>query len=350
MGRFLENCGALLLGLALACTPGPEVVVVGVRELGPIVTVEGVELRERGYSLYGFGRSVWLFGETRLSSPDSQGSSLRSNGWSHTIDLGGRDGIDSFTTPTDTAGGPAELFSWTADELAFNQANTAVSLVIRPLTGVRDDQFNQLGRVLVFYEKLRVADSGMVTPIGSSIAVWTNFEFGPVRPVLDAGSEEPTLLFTAPMPRFGQAALIVGDHLHAFGCTEALYHPCMLARAELGGVFERESWEFWSGAEWSSNVDDAVAILEADAILTVHRNSHLGRYLAFHGDAGQILLRSAERLEGPWSAPIRVFESDAPLADVLAHPEYSRGGGEFEYLGYRLGAELRLLEVELSPG
>jgi hypothetical protein len=335
--------------LTLGCTPEPELVVVGARELGPITTAEGVELRERGYSLYAFGRSVWLFGDTRLSIPDDQGASLRSNGWSHTHDLTGTDGIASFVTPIDAWGGPAELFAWTAEELAFNQTNTNVREVIWPLTGVRDDR---LDRVLLFYEKLRVSEGVQRAPIGSSIAVWTDLELGPVRPILDAGSEEPTLLFRSPEPPFGQAALIVGEQLYAYGCTDTLYRPCMLARVELAAVFERHAWRFWTGREWSTDVADAVAVIEADTIVSVGFNVHVGRYLAAYGERerDEIQLRAADRPEGPWSAPIRAFTADAAITDVLAHPEFRRGGGQFEYLSYRVGAELRLVEIELAPG
>ncbi|MFO7567591.1 MAG: DUF4185 domain-containing protein [Enhygromyxa sp.] len=345
----MRSLRPLALTLALGCTPGPELEVVGARELGPLVTVDEVELRERGYSLYAFGRSVWLFGDTRLASPDSQGSSLRSNGWSHTLDLVGSDGVDSFVTPTDPSGGPAELFAWTAEELAFNQDNPDARVVIWPLTGVRDDRND---RVLLFYEKLRVSASGARARIGSSLAVWTELEFGPVRPILDAGSEEPTLLFDDPEPPFGQAALIVREQLYAYGCSDALYHPCMLARVELDAVFERDAWEFWTGHGWSFDLADAAALVEADTVLSVSYNVHLSRYLAWFAgqERDEILLRSAERPEGPWSAPIRAFAAEAGIADVLAHPEYRRGAGQFEYLSYRVGAELRLLEIELAPG
>lgn len=337
------------LAFTLGCTPGPEIVVVGARELGPLTTAEGVTLRERGYSLYGFGRSVWLFGDTRLASPDAQGSSLRSSSWSHTLDLDADDGITQFETPRDAAGGPAELFSLTSEELDHNQANTNTRVVIWPLTGVRDDEQE---RVLLFYEKLRVSSSGVRTPIGSSIAVWTELGFGPVRPVLDASSDEPTLLFTDPEPRFGQAALIVGEQLYAWGCEDTVYHPCKLARVDLEAVFERDAWQFWTGREWSASLADAVALLEADAMFSVHYNPHVDRYLAFYGagEAGQVLLRSAERPEGPWSDPTSVLRIDSALADVVAHPEHRRGIGRFEYLSVRVGAELRLVEVELAPG
>lgn len=336
------------LALALGCTaePEPDVLVVATRELGPITTAQGVTLREQGYSLYGFSRSLWLFGATHLAKPDAQGSSVRASSWSHTLDLVGEDGIAHFITPLDDHGGPAELFTPTAEELAFNQASPDVRMVIRPLAGVRDDQHE---RVLLFYAKLRETKSGAV-PIGSSLAVWTSLEFGPVRPVLDAGSDEPTLLFLDPEPRFGQAALINGEHVYAFGCEDALYHPCKLARVELAAVFERSAWQYWTGREWSSDLADAVSTVEAAQVFSVHYNPHVQRYLAFYGEreAGAIMLRTATAPEGPWSSPVRVLTTDAAITDVIAHGEHRRRAGRFEYLSYRVTDELRLLEVELA--
>jgi hypothetical protein len=341
----------LIVSALVGCTPAPELVVVATRELGPLTTAEGVELREGGYSLFGFGRSVWLFGDTRLTAADADGVLTRDNGWSHTADLGATDGVDLFVTPTDAAGGPAELLTLTAEELAFNQQNQAdgARVMLRPLTGVRDDQGD---RVLLFYAKLRASGSGERTRIGVSIAVWTDLEFGPVRPILDAGSDEPTLLFLEPEPQLGQAALIVGEQLYAYACSDELYHPCTLARVELDAVFERAAWEFWTGHAWSEDPADAVALIEADTIFTVTYNPEIHRYLGFYGEreSGEILVRAAELPEGPWSAPTLVFTAESMIADVLAHPEYRRGGGQFELLSFRVGSQLRLLEVELAPG
>lgn len=345
----LRSCALALVG-GLGCAAEPELVIVGARELGPIVTAEGVERREGGSSVYGFGgRSVWLFGETRLTSPDLDGLSRRSNGWAQTGDLSAIDGLGPFVSPIDPANGPAALFVPTAEELAFDQANPTTPREIQPLTAVRDDASAD-DRVLVFYAKRQLAANGEPAPIGSSIAVWTDLEFGPIRPVLDASSDEPTLLFRAPEPAFGQAALILGDQLYAYGCDQAVYHPCRLARVAVDAVFERDAWEFWTGLAWSPSSADAVALLEADTALTVTFNPAVGRYLAYYGDRerGELWVRAADRPEGPWSEPILAFTAAAAIADVAAHPEYRRSGGEFEYLSYRVGDQLRLVELELA--
>lgn len=363
-----------LITLALvatgACAPGPEVVVVGTRALGPIFSSEagetgeggeggeGIASRTRGYSLFGFGRSIWLFGDTRLRSADAQGSTERSNSWSFTFDLGAEDGIDSFVTPTDEWGGPAELLVPTAEELAVNAEAEAESpgggprLLLWPMAAVRNDGNDQ---VLVFYAKSRRSAAGEISPIGSSLAIWANFETGPIRPVLAAGGEEPTLLFHAPEPAFGQAALIVGDQLYAYGCTDAAFQPCMVARVELERLFDRSAWEVWTGREWSSDLTEASAVLEAGPVLSVHYNHHVRRYLALYSEplgplGAAISLRSALAPEGPWSGATRVLDGAAGGGDGLFHSEYRLGSGQFEYLSYHRGGSLELVEVELAAG
>jgi hypothetical protein len=345
-----------LLGLlaclgGLACAEAPDVEIVATRELGLVEHPAGVASRERGSSVLAFGRSVWLFGDTVLTSPDANGSSLRRSSWATTIDLGAQNGVGDFVVRFDDAGGPAELLTRTAEEL------DADSILLTPLASVRDDPNS---RTLVFYSKQVAASVGPPTPIGTGVAVWTSLEFGPIRPVLDAGSDEPTLLFRAPEPEFGQALLVEGERLYAYGCRDELYQPCALARVALAELFTRDAWEFWTGRDWSPDSADAVALVEADRVLSVTRNDLVDRYLLYYAAAqpeggGELRVRSARAPEGPWSEPISVLRvpadpSGSPLADVLAHPEYRRGGGQFELLSYRLGADLHLLEVELAPG
>jgi len=344
-----------LIALALvggcACTPGPDVVVVGTRELGEVAAAEGVSSRTGGHSLFAFGRSIWLFGDTQLTTPDSQGVRERANSWSFTSDLGAEDGLDSFETRTDAWGGPAELLIPTADELAFNQAQPpdGERLLVAPMTAVRDDTN---GRVVVFYAKSRRSALGSITPLGSGVAIWTALDDDPIRPVLDAGSDEPTLLFHAPEPGFGQAALILNERLYAYACSEALYQPCVVARVELGQLFERAAWRFWTGREWSPNLADAVAVLEAATVLSVHFNFHVNRYLALYSEAtsGAIELRFAPTPEGPWSPPTRVLDGDSARADGLIHPELRRAAGQLEYFSYRRDGSLHLVELELAAG
>ena len=303
---------------------------------------------------------LWLFGDTTLANPDSRGAELRGDSWLLTKDLGASDGIDGFEQRLDAWGGPAELFTYTAEELAFNEAHAAYDpgcaepcgarLLLSPLGVVQDSAASQ---VLVFYEKLLDPGPGEERePLGSSIALWSDLEFGPIRPVLDAGAEEPSLLFTALEPRFGQAALLEFGELYTFACTDAVFHPCLLARVEVERVFEREAWEFWTGASWGVELSEATTVFEGRPTLSVHRNHLADRYLAIYAgedaDSQRVLLRSAPQLVGPWSEPLLVFDAGEDIDSALAHRDYGRMGGAIEYVGYSVDGRLRLLELELD--
>ncbi len=356
---------------------------ISARDMGPLPELAGVAGREGGASVLAWGRVLWMFGYTTLSEPDALGSRLRSSTWTATLDLYAEDGVGGFTGRQDGAGGPAELLPYTTEELAFNDAHAALNpdceapcgarRMLWPLSAVRDTHKDEL---LVFYAKYEGTPGpggrGQVGPVGSSIAIWGEFEFGPVRPVLDPGAGEPTLLFTAPEPEFGQASLIIDGRLYAFGCTDRqVEHPCLLARVAVDQVFTRAAWRFWSGVDWSPALADAVPVFDGARTLSVYRNHHVDRYLAIYpgrgratpegdrAEPGTVVLRHAPSLEGPWSEAERAFEAELGLDGsgpraVSAHPEYSRGGGRFEYVSYvrALGpgtSELRLVELELEP-
>ena len=90
----------------------------------------------------------------------------------------------------------------------------------------------------------------------------------------------------------------------------------------------------------------------------MHFSAHLGRYLALYSiPVGNDLgLRTAERLEGPWSEQLTVASTaPPPVAGAwnyagVGHPELAKDSGRIEYLSYFHGlggfdGELRLLEL-----
>jgi len=339
--------------------------VLAVRELGP--TTMGTELmgREGGHSALVFSRSVWLFADTELAAADEQGSRRRGNSWSSTPDLFAFDGLTGFVTPSDGAGGPAEFFPYTSEELAFNQGSAEAQLQLQPLTLIDDWQRS---RVLIFYAKDEVelegegegeGSSGRIA-VGSSLAAWVKLDQPPARPVLDAGGDEPTLLFRAPEPRFGDAAVILEDQLYAWGCPDRqVERPCYLARVGLDAVFDRQAWRFWTGSEWSPDLLAATPVFDGNTSLSIHWNFLLDRWLAIYAapEGAQVLLRTAPAPTGPWSEAEPLFtaalgDDGSPPRAALGHAELATDGGRFEYVSYVRstadgGSELRLVELEL---
>lgn len=344
--------------------------VVATRDLGPIAEVDGIQARDGGYSGVAFDRSIWLFGDSILSEPDAEGSAWRHNTWSYTQDFWADDGIGSFLTWVDAAGGPAELFPYTAEELEFNQAHAphdpdcqdpcGARRMLWPLDIIQDPS---TGDALVFYAKLGGEPGAWnFWGIGSSVAIWSEFEFGPVRPVIDAGADEPTLLFRSPEPAFGQAAAKVPEGLATFGCTDTADHTCYLALVDWDAVFDRDAWRFWTGEGWSSSLADAAPVFEGHTMLTVHYNPHVGAWLAIYSEplGTGVFVRRAPSVTGPWSRAERLFDAEAGFDGSapyggLGHAEYQRGGGRFEYVTYYRSTgdwtgELRMVEVELAEG
>lgn len=357
-----------LVLLVLACTPAAELEIVDARELGPTAEAANIKGRDGGYGGAAFGRSVWLFGDTTLHEADSRGSAWRNGSWSWTDDLDARDGLAPFDAPLDAWGGPAEFFAYTPDEQAFNDLHgtwnpdcaepCGARVMLWPAALVDDPE---RARTLVFYGKWG-GEPGEWSfwPLGSSVAIWTEFESPPARAILDPSAPEPTLLWQADEPLFGAAALLEGGWLYAFACADGLDKACVLARVEPEQVLERDAWRYYDGDDYGSSLAAAAPVFEGHTILSVHYNAYLERFLAIYGEplGTGVMMRTAESLEGPWSRAIEAFAAEpshdggAPYS-ALGHPELAREGGRIEYVSYFRSpgpwdGEIRLVEVELA--
>ena len=129
-------CAAFLLSLAVSsCSlypggsagPAPELKIVQVTDLGPIITNPKVVGRDGGYSGVFGGYAVWVFGDTFLQNPNAQGETLISDSWAYTSDftasLNGGAAITGFQEREDSAGAPTMLLQLTPAEQAFNAAH-----------------------------------------------------------------------------------------------------------------------------------------------------------------------------------------------------------------------------------
>ncbi|MFV8750722.1 DUF4185 domain-containing protein [Nannocystaceae bacterium ST9] len=352
----------------VGCGPRAEVEVAAARDLGPSAETPQVKGRDGGYSGLAFGRSVWLFGDTVLHAADSRGSSWRHDSWSWTADLDAHDGLADFVEPIDEWGGAAEFFPYTPDEWAFNEAHAPHDPECEDPCGARvmlwpaalvDDPERE--RTLVFHQKFGGEPGAWnFWPIGASVAIWTEFEAGPIRPMIDESAAEPTLLWTDPEPLFGAAAVIDRGWLYAFACEGEWDKHCQLARVDPERVLERDQWRYWDGRDYGHSLADAEPVFDGHTILSVHFNAHLDRWLAIYSEplGTAVMLRTAEALEGPWSREVVAFEAEAshdgaaPYS-ALGHPELAREGGRIEYVSYFRSpgdwdGEIRLVELVLE--
>lgn len=226
-------------------------------------------------------------------------------------------------------------------------------------------------RSLVFYSKSfqewsRTA-RGTRQRVGASLAVWRNTETPADRPKVTAQREDPTLLFGADEPAWGNAALSRDGSLYAYACQRVekeLSMNCLLARVPLDRALERVAWQFYAGGgRWASDWHEARSVLSMDQVelFSVQWNQYLGKYLAVYRS---VLNRwidphsSGRPAEGPWSEPVVEIQGlllrSGPFDKIwmglaLGHPEIAREGGRVEYLTYfRNNDETRVVQIEFK--
>ena len=345
----------------------PRLSVKSVRDLGPLSFGELTD-RGRGFSSEFGDRSVWVFSNATVIQDE-----WRSSAWSWTEDSWAADGLTTFHDSVDERGLPAVLIPLTEEEARFNSDRLASHCqndcdkvwVVEPGPVLRYTD-NDDGKTLIFFQKRLLNRRNFLDSqtAGSSIALWPSPERPAVRPTPRPDAADPTLLFPAPEPELGSAALIVGDDLFAYACSCANWKcPCVIGRAPASQALDRRSWRFYGGSgSWTEDWRSARPILDAALGFTVHWNRHLRRYLAAYTvplDGKTIAIRSAPSPEGPWSDIQVQFETLRPVEENgwnvagLAHPELSGVDDRVQYFTYRratgfLSGQFHLLEVTFN--
>jgi len=369
----LAVCGLLAVLTMTGCgSSGPpaSLTVAQATDLGTIGNNPKILGRDGGYSGVFAGNSVWVYGDTFLANPNAAGDSLISDSWASTTDLNAAAGITGFQEREDAAGAPAMLLSYTAAEQAFNAAHQGNPCQQQPCGArwalwpgpvVADTARN---RALVFYQ-LVMAQPGNFNfkAAGYSVAIWQNFADQPQRPTINPTADHPDLLLGQNEPNFGVAAFADGDTLYAYACNGSDPGvPCVLGRVPLENVLNRSAWTFYAGSgNWSSNVSNAVTVLNAAPIMNVSWNDYLQRYVAVYNApfSQHVMMRTSPKPEGPWSQEVTAFDALAPVNggnavhDAQAHPEYNGNGGQVMYVTYShstgaFTSELRLVSVQLN--
>jgi hypothetical protein len=365
----------LVIGLA-GCNsnpgPPPDLKVVKATDLGPIPTIPDILGRDGAYSALFQGYSVWLYGDTFLAHADAEGRSLISDSWSFTKDLNAHDGIAGFQERLDSIGAPTMILVETPAEQAFNAAHAGNPCVEQPCGArwalwpssiVTDTARN---RALVFYGVVyALPGSFNFQGMGSSVAIWQDFQQQPQRPVFSPPNVagHPDLMFNENEPNFGTAAFISGGTLYVYGCgtpTNGADKGCRLGKVDPGNVQDRNAWTFYAGnGNWSSQVSDAVSVFDGSSIVSVSWNSFLQHYVAVYSPpfSQNVMMRTSPQPEGPWSAEAVAFVAMQPVQgnvyDAHAHAEYDVNGGQTIFVTYSRStgtftSEVRLVSVQLQ--
>lgn len=356
---------------------GDEVLVIeSVREVGVIESGPSITMQDCGYSARIGDRTVWVFGDSFLDTPNEDDQRVLSNSWSYTYDMDAGDGLAGFKHCVDAVGAPTSLIPLTSEETAYNEGHAAENCMEEPCgtrwaiwPGAIIDHPDE-DVAYVFYHKFLIEAGQMnFRHIGDSIAVWKDLSGPAERREFDLIDDHPTLLFpcdgSAMGDGFGSAAVLVGRVVYVYGCefsAETATNPCTVARVPVGHLLEREKWKYYDGSGgWSSEIHDAAWVLDGSNMMSVFYSDHLDRYLAVYSKpmSAQIMLRSARTPHGPWSDEIRLISAERPvnelgwIYDGLAHPEFSPDGGRTIYVTYSrqqgpLKSEMRLVEVQLG--
>jgi hypothetical protein len=373
---FMAGCGGGGSQTEVPTQPvsSMQVVVSAVQDMGVITANPSILKRDCGISAMFQERSVWIFGDTLLETPNAENRVFISNSWSSTYDTDAGDGIQGLSEVVDRVGAPATLFPLTEEEQAFNTASadptrSQESCVMRwhiwPGAIIVD---SDKGWAYIFYRKVLVDyDTPGFSHVGHSIAVWKNYLESPERPVFNYIDSYPTLFFSEQGDRgFGSAAVVIDQQAYLYGCElgeDGMSKPCHLARVPLANILDRSMWSFYSGDDkWSGDLHDSKQVFYGNDMMSVFFNPYLELFLAIYSEplGSTAMLRSAERPEGPWSAPIKLFTVNAPenihggwVYDFLAHPEFSPDNSSRIYISYtkktdQMHSELRLVAVELA--
>jgi hypothetical protein len=127
-----------------------------------------------------------------------------------------------------------------------------------------------------------------------------------------------------------------GEHVYLLGTTNGRFGDAYLARARPENLLDTDRYEYLTASGWGPDEQAAAPVLSGPVgELSVAYNSYFGHWLAVHldEDRAAIVLRSADRLEGPWSAgKVLVSGKDYPaLYGGYLHP-WAMEGPDIHYL------------------
>ncbi len=127
---------------------------------------------------------------------------------------------------------------------------------------------------------------------------------------------------------YGHGAFADSDgNGYVFGCrnVDTFIQRCRSARVPVGQEADPAAYAYFDGSAWSPSADAAATVFDGTLAPTVR--PHDGAYVALHPDlfSNDILIRTSDRPEGPWSSGIVLFTGVRPdqfwVRDVVLHDD-----------------------------
>ncbi len=308
--------------------------IAAVEDLGLLPLPSAVAVgRDGGQSGTLGGKILWTFGDTFLTARNSVDNSnvlSATSGWSTVADP------LALVEPVDGGGFPAQLIPYTQVELDANLASPTNGWGLWP--GIMVDTGGGNG-VIVFQRIKRTNGTGYDSKGVATARITVD------ATVATRGSGD---LFAPPerlfMPQFVHEGLV-----YAWACESVgfLNNGCRIARAPVASTDVRAAYEFYDGSEWQPDSAIAQVVIEqVGGAPSVSWNPHLGQFLAVSEQilSSTVTLRTADRIEGPWSGPVKIEPSAtgilAPTAAdsfnyiTLEHPELRSEDGSTIVISY----------------
>ena len=281
---------------------GMDIEVQSVQDVGILRSPRGIQRDGGGSALVG-DKVLWVFGDTVFAVPAADEATYRSN----TAALSDPRDPLVMTEPLGAHGDPYQFIPFTPSEEAYNERSGRPDerIAIWPARIIPDGP----NGAFVFYYKLKVHPGRLnLEMVGTGIAYAGVGESTAVR--------YPGLLFRRPQIAFA-GGVVVGPYLYAYGCSRAdgLRFSCAVARVEKCALTDRNGYRFWNGRVWAEDIREARPVLDGPTgSFSISWNGYLQEYIAVYSEpfSNHILMRTADRPEGPWSLPVLLFKGRAP--------------------------------------
>ncbi|HEY3856656.1 MAG TPA: DUF4185 domain-containing protein [Verrucomicrobiae bacterium] len=232
--------------------------------------------------------TLWLFDDTVIGQIHD-GKRIHATMVNNTIAIRHADGSPSFYYPTNSAGKPASVFQPTDDTNSF----------FWPWDGIRTER-----GLFVFLMQVRHT---------TDKSAWGFQVFATALAFVPNPDDPPQdwkiTLRRVPYKPFGWAVMRDGDFIYIYGSNKKK-GGSLLARAPETALDDFALWRFYSDGQWQSDTNLATPVFpEGPAEGSVRWLPELKRYATIYSPDifGDIVMRTAEAPEGPWTNRQVVF-------------------------------------------